>query len=205
MSIGRFSALSRISVRMLRHYDASGVLVPAVVDSVSGYRWYSPDQLGEASRIRQLRDVGFGVSAIGALLAVRGTAAYADALRSQRVALVDEAATARHRLSLIERMLVQESEEHFMVSDVDIELIDLPPQTLVSVRGTLPEYAAEGELWARLMPELQRQGIAPVGPGGCIEHNGEFRESDVDESVFLEVEPGAEAEEPLTVLRFPAR
>lgn len=28
MSIGRFSSLSRISVRMLRHYDAHGVLVP---------------------------------------------------------------------------------------------------------------------------------------------------------------------------------
>lgn len=32
MSIGRFSALTRLSVRMLRHYDSHGVLVPADID-----------------------------------------------------------------------------------------------------------------------------------------------------------------------------
>lgn len=29
LSIGEFSSLARLSVRMLRHYDAHGVLVPA--------------------------------------------------------------------------------------------------------------------------------------------------------------------------------
>ncbi|MFE4461213.1 MerR family transcriptional regulator, partial [Nocardia tengchongensis] len=73
MSIGGFSSLSRISVRMLRHYDAGGVLVPAWVDDATGYRRYAPEQLADAARIRELRDVGFGVSAIGALLAVFGS------------------------------------------------------------------------------------------------------------------------------------
>ncbi|WP_335338915.1 MerR family DNA-binding transcriptional regulator [Actinomyces radicidentis] len=31
LTIGRFIALTRLSVRMLRHYDAYGVLVPAHV------------------------------------------------------------------------------------------------------------------------------------------------------------------------------
>lgn len=202
MSIGRFSSLSRISVRMLRHYDASGVLTPAVVDDASGYRWYSPKQLGDASRIRQLRDVGFGVSAIGALLAVYGTPAYTEALRTQRRTLVDESAAAQHRLALIERMLDRNNLENTMS---DIELIVLPAQTLITLRGTVADYAAEGELWARFMPELQRQRIATTGPGGCIEHDGEFRESDVDESVFVEAAPGTEVRAPLIALHLPAR
>ncbi len=65
---------------MLRHYDANGVLTPALVDAASGYRWYSPKQLGDASLIRRLHDVGFGVSVIGALLATRGSAEFARAL-----------------------------------------------------------------------------------------------------------------------------
>ncbi|MBU3062674.1 MerR family transcriptional regulator [Nocardia sp. NEAU-G5] len=202
MSIGRFSSLSRISVRMLRHYDASGVLIPAVVDNITGYRWYSPRQLREASRIRQLRDVGFGVSAIGALLAVYGTPAYTEALRSQRLALVDESAAARHRLTLIEHLLDRNTLEHTMT---DVKLIDIPAQTLVTLRGTLANYAAEGELWARFMPELQRQHISIIGPGGCIEHDAEFRESDVDESVFVETTPGTEVQSPLIALHLPAR
>ncbi len=189
---------------MLRHYDASGVLVPAAVDGASGYRWYSPEQLGDARRIRQLRDVGFGVSAIGALLAVFGTPAYDAALRSQRQALVDEAASARHRLTLIEHMLDQAEMENTM-SDIDVQLIDIPAQTLVALRGTVPDYAAEGQLWGRFMPELQRQKIAMAGPGGCIEHDDEFRESDVDESVFVEIEDGIEVRAPLLALHFPAR
>lgn len=73
MTIGQFSALTRISVRMLRHYDAHGVLVPAQVNDWSGHRLYAPSQLRDASDIRNLRDVGFGVSAIAAVLASRST------------------------------------------------------------------------------------------------------------------------------------
>ncbi|NQE71443.1 hypothetical protein NG2371_05916 [Nocardia gamkensis] len=190
-------------MRMLRHYDSSGVLTPAVVDA-SGYRRYSPEQLGDAARIRQLRDVGFGVSAIGALLAVYGTPAYTDALRLQRRTLVDEAASARHRLALIERMLDRNELENIL-SDIEVQLIDIPAQTLVTLRGTVENYAAEGELWERFVPELQRQDIAITGAGGCIEHDGEFREAHVDESVFVETAAGVEAQSPLVALHVPVR
>ena len=64
LKIGDFSKLSMISVRMLRHYDENGLLVPVEVDRFSGYRYYSEEQLGLAMRITALRDIGFGVSAI---------------------------------------------------------------------------------------------------------------------------------------------
>lgn len=191
-------------MRILRHYDATGVLVPAVVDGASGYRRYSPEQLSDASRIRQLRDVGFGVSAIAALLAVFGTPAYADALRSQRRTLLDEATSARHRLALIERMLDRNELENIM-ADIEAELIDIPAQTLVALRGTVENYAAEGKLWERFMPELQRQDIAMAGLCGCIEHDEEFRESDVDESVFVETTASVAVRAPLVALHLPIR
>lgn len=189
---------------MLRHNDANGVLVPALVDDVSGYRWYAPTQLGTASEIRRLRDVGFGVSAIGALLAARGTPAYTQALYAQRTAVAEESSAAMQRLALIERMLGHLPEEDIM-SATDAQLVSLPEQTFVLLRGRIPDYTAEGELWARFMPQIAAQGIHIAGPGGCIEHDGEYREYDVDESVFLEVAPGTEAAVPLSVMRFPPR
>jgi DNA-binding transcriptional MerR regulator len=39
-SIGEFARHGRVSVRMLRHYDAIGLLEPVCVDSVTGYRFY---------------------------------------------------------------------------------------------------------------------------------------------------------------------
>ena len=58
LQIGEFSRLSRISVRMLRHYDQVGLLKPAEQDAQTGYRRYAVSQLAEANRITVLRDWG---------------------------------------------------------------------------------------------------------------------------------------------------
>ena len=40
LSIGDLARHGLVSVRMLRHYDAVGLLGPARVDPASGYRFY---------------------------------------------------------------------------------------------------------------------------------------------------------------------
>jgi DNA-binding transcriptional MerR regulator len=44
MPIGRFSRLTGVGVKALRHYDEVGLLVPAAVDDETGYRFYSVDR-----------------------------------------------------------------------------------------------------------------------------------------------------------------
>jgi serine/threonine protein phosphatase PrpC/DNA-binding transcriptional MerR regulator len=68
LSIGEFSVRSSLSPRMLRSYAAVGMLVPAAVDRFTGYRYYSPDQLGEAGLILLLRQAGVPVSEISGFL-----------------------------------------------------------------------------------------------------------------------------------------
>src|SRR4029453_5173154 len=58
-SIGDFANLGRVSVRMLRHYDAIGLLRPAHVDPASGYRFYTAAQLARLNRVIALKDLGF--------------------------------------------------------------------------------------------------------------------------------------------------
>lgn len=203
LTIGQFSARTRISVRMLRHYDEHGVLTPASVDAASGYRRYDPAQVQDAIALRNLRDVGLGVSAIGALLAARGTPTFERTLRLQRTVLVDEAAAATQRVHLIDSLLNQLKET--TMTTIDVTRRSLPPATLASYRATVPTYAAEGTLWDVLIPALRAQGVRPIGPGGCIEHDEEFKEADVTESAFLEVAPGTKLAAPLTRLDAPAR
>ena len=59
LKIGDFSKLSRISIRMLRHYDELGLLTPETIDPFTGYRYYSEAQLFAAGRISALKDMGF--------------------------------------------------------------------------------------------------------------------------------------------------
>ena len=54
LKIGEFARLSQVSVKTLRHYDALGVLRPALVDPESGYRLYDIGQLVEVVRILTL-------------------------------------------------------------------------------------------------------------------------------------------------------
>lgn len=201
MTIGEFSTLSRLSVRMLRHYDAQGVLVPADVDPFTGYRRYAPSQLRDASDVRNLRDAGFGVSAIAAMLAARGTPAFVAALELQRDAVASDVRAAHARLAHITRLIT--SGEPTMT--ITIERRTVPAMTVVALRDTIPTYADEGLLWQRLMPAIGQQSITPIGPCGVIEHDDEFREHDVDEEVFLPVAPGTTAVAPLAVHEIPAR
>ena len=43
LKIGEFSKLSRVSVRMLRHYDEIGLLKPAEIDRFTDYRYYKEE------------------------------------------------------------------------------------------------------------------------------------------------------------------
>lgn len=68
MAIGEFSARSGLSAKVLRTYAAAGLLVPAAVDSCSGYRYYAPGQLQQARLILLLRKAGIPLSEIAEFL-----------------------------------------------------------------------------------------------------------------------------------------
>lgn len=66
--IGTVARLAQVSVRALRHYDHVGLLRPAHVDPVTGYRYYAPDQVLRLHRILVLRDLGVPLPEIGQLV-----------------------------------------------------------------------------------------------------------------------------------------
>src|SRR5262245_4188558 len=66
--IGEFARFTRVSVKMLRHYDEVGLFQPAQVDPDTGYRYYTVDQLPRLNRIILLRDLGFGLDQIADVL-----------------------------------------------------------------------------------------------------------------------------------------
>ncbi|MGW7459946.1 DNA polymerase III subunit beta family protein [Streptomyces sp. NPDC054797] len=68
-SIGEMARDSGLGVSALRFYDRAGVLVPAWVDPVSGYRWYEPEQLEEARVLARLRGAGMPLADIRLVLA----------------------------------------------------------------------------------------------------------------------------------------
>ncbi len=58
LTIGVFARMVGVTASALRFYDDSGLLRPAFVEPVSGYRWYAPGQEPRAVGLRRLRAAG---------------------------------------------------------------------------------------------------------------------------------------------------
>ena len=68
LPIGEFAACCGLSPKMLRTYAADGLLTPAAVDRDTGYRFYSPAQVGPARVIAALRRAAVPLAEIAAFL-----------------------------------------------------------------------------------------------------------------------------------------
>ena len=43
--IGMFSKMNRVTIKALRYYDEVGLLKPAYINEMTGYRYYTSEQL----------------------------------------------------------------------------------------------------------------------------------------------------------------
>jgi Cu(I)-responsive transcriptional regulator len=69
MNIGAAAAASGVSAKMIRHYEAIGLLRPAVRRD-NAYRDYGEAAVHELRFVRRARKLGFSIEQIGALLAL---------------------------------------------------------------------------------------------------------------------------------------
>ncbi len=189
LKIGDFSKLSRISIRMLRHYDEIGLLVPASIDDFTGYRYYSVAQLPAAERIQSLKDMGFGLSVIGEILQKYGDAEEMERfLELKRAELEEQVYTTRQRLQLLDNA-IKKLRKDGTYMDYNVTLKILPERYVASVREVIPAYNAEGMLWQMLNEETaaQRMQMANPGYGLAVFHDEGYKESDVDVEIQIAV------------------
>lgn len=185
LKIGIFSKLSRISIRMLRHYDEIGLLTPKNTDDFTGYRYYAEDQLTAAGRITSLRDMGFGLAAIGEILkSYNDPQALCKFLSVKRAEVQAQAEETAHRLLLLETAIKRLRKDETAMT-YNVTLKTMPERTVASVRQIIPAYAQEGMLWHILMQETASLNMLDTDPSYTLAvfHDKEYKEKDVDVEV----------------------
>ena len=183
-SIGDFAGLGRVSVRMLRHYDAIALLRPAHVDPHSGYRYYTAAQLKLLNRVLALKDLGFTLQQVQTLIEEKvDVGELRGMLRLRRAELERQVRQDTVRLAQVDaRLRMIESEGHMDTGDVVLK--KLPPIRIAELSATAlgydhPTSITENlsPLYPRLMELMEKSGVpmcaapiayylpAPTGPG----------------------------------------
>ncbi|MEU0069337.1 MerR family transcriptional regulator [Streptomyces sp. NPDC006332] len=104
MPIGVFAQRSGLTSSALRFYADSGLLPPAEVDTVSGYRYYSADQVARATVLRQLREIAMPLAAVEAVL--DAGADEASRLLDEHVSkVIGDAVAAQQKAAVIKSVL----------------------------------------------------------------------------------------------------
>ncbi|WP_326623389.1 MerR family transcriptional regulator [Streptomyces decoyicus] len=107
MPIGVLAQRSGLTSSALRFYADSGLLPPAEVDPISGYRYYSADQVARATVLRQLREIAMPLSGVEAVLG--SGADEASRLLDEHVSkVVGDAAAAQQKAAVIKSALGNE-------------------------------------------------------------------------------------------------
>jgi DNA-binding transcriptional MerR regulator/effector-binding domain-containing protein len=141
-SIGEFARLGDVSIRTLRHYDEIGLLRPAQVDPVTGYRGYSAGQLGQLNRIIALKELGLSLSQARRLLDGITLDELRGMLTLRRAQLEQELEERKNQLLGVEARLRYIGGEDAMPAD-DIVIKQVPAMGAVVLSGHAPAFGPQ--------------------------------------------------------------
>ncbi len=133
MKISDLAHLARVSSRTLRHYDEIGLFKPIRIDSLTGYREYSVNQMALLNRILALRDLGFSLEQITTSTA-NGFEPdrLRDLLELRKAELETHISEQKNRLEQVEQRLERINKEGKMFN-YSVNLKGLPDCLVASV------------------------------------------------------------------------
>lgn len=155
-SIGAFSRLAQLSIRVLRHYDEIGLLKPAHTQRSTGYRYYAAEQLADVQRIVALKALGLSLERVQKLMKEQPSSeAIAGMLRLEHARAEEEQREAERRLRELERRL-SELQQLGRLSELDLVEKRVAATPFLAYRSTVADMPAAialmGEISARCKP-----------------------------------------------------
>lgn len=190
LQIGEFSKICQVSVKTLHHYDRIGLLAPAEVDRLTGYRYYRTEQIDRMNYIQRLKRYGFSLEEIQQLITVSDHKELAGALRRQkdrlkreqqeRAVILNELQT---HISVFERtgdiMTYQKS--------YVVEIKNSPEMNVLAVRDRMgvDEF---GKYYGTLFERVPKEHVTPTGLNGSKYYDEEFNHESTDVEVFIGIQ-----------------
>ncbi len=165
LTIGDFSRMTHLSIKALRHYHDVGLLEPAEVDRVSGYRLYDAGQVPVAQVIRRFRDLGMPVDEVKSVLAAPDMTTRNQVIVAHLERMEDQLAQTQATVASLRAVL----EAPRLAAPVEYR--SARSVTALAIR----EYITSADLEAwwtdaflTLRKALETDDVRRAGPDGCL-------------------------------------
>lgn len=179
--IGEFSKLSGTSSRMLRHYEKQALLIPDKKDPITGYRYYTAQQLTTINQIKQLQKMGFSLATIQTILSSENVTIFETQLSIREKELQKEVEVLKTQQAMIDS-IQQLFDKKMAYLDYAVVKKTLPKRQVMSLRKHISNASDEYTLWQKLYEEVEKQHVEviPAFSGISIYHDPEYKEKNVD-------------------------
>lgn len=184
-TIGEFSKLSKVSSRMLRHYDAIGLLSPSRIGEDNGYRYYDPAQIPILFMIERLKEYGFQLAEIKELL-VLSEKELSNRIHVQNIKLYQEMNQMRKTLRQMETDVIKMEGMNMLQEKYHIITMNIPKQTVFGIRKKI-DIGQTHDLFMELHKEIEKRGLKQAGVTQLLYLGTEFSYEDMDVEAQIQV------------------
>lgn len=203
--IGQFSRFSRVTVKMLRHYDELGLLSPAWVDPHSSYRYYTADQLPRLQRLIALKDLGFRLDQIGALLDESlTTEQLAGLLKARRAELTTQMQQTAVQLAQLDARL-QQLQHPPNSPTYDVLLRAVESQMMATIQQAVHQPGDVTALFEELESYVSQFHARAPHPPLLLYHDAEYLEQGENVEVLVPVQKPLPTNGRIAIRQLPAQ
>jgi DNA-binding transcriptional MerR regulator len=182
LAIGDFSRATHLTVKTLRHYHETGLLEPAQIDTLTGYRRYTTEQIPVAQIIKRFRDLDMPLSEIREVLSAPDVQARNDLIAAHLKRLENDLARTQTAVASLRNLLEHPAPALHIGRRRAERVAAAAISEAIHVKDALPWYlGALGELKA----VLAAQRVNAIGSAGGIFSNSIFSHAQGDATVFI--------------------
>jgi len=162
LKIRDFAKLAEVSMTTLRYYDEIGLFKPIQVDSETGYRFYTMDQLPYLHRILAFKELGLGLTQIVEILNEGiSSEALQGMLRLRQAQLQQHMQAEQEQLVRLEARL-RSLEQDSGLPTYEVVLKAVKPITGISLHLTTTDIASQAHWSDSIDATLKRYGVTPI-------------------------------------------
>jgi len=194
-TVGEFSRLAQVSKRLLCYYDEIDLLKPIQIDPLTGYRYYSAEQMSLLNRILALKDLGLSLDQIQRILCDNISIDEIQGMLLLKKAEIEQQLQGElKRIRNIESRLqsIRNTEAH---KPLNVVIKNTPAQPILSLRMIVETFEHGISLFGQIrkvLPEKNSYGLC-----FCICHDDDIVDRDMDLEMGRFIETQSHAPVPL--------